>query len=227
MAEHLNGDDQTESAARSFSEASRIRRVPDRARYDRATIDAILDASPVAHVGIVDDDRPIVIPMIFGRDGDRLYLHGSVASRLQRVAAAGIHLCVTATLIDGLVLARSAFHHSVNYRSAVVLGTAKRVPDERKPHALEVISEHLLPGRWSQVRLPNDRELRQTSVLEMSLKESSAKIRTGGPADDPEDMALPIWAGVIPCTLAWGAPSADTDSVPGAPAPPTAPLSRV
>jgi nitroimidazol reductase NimA-like FMN-containing flavoprotein (pyridoxamine 5'-phosphate oxidase superfamily) len=225
MAENANGQDRTGAQSRPFSDASRVRRVPDRARYDRATVHAILDASPVAHVGIVDD-RPIVVPMIFGRDGDRLYLHGSVASRLQRVAADGIDLCVTTTLVDGIVLARSAFHHSVNYRSVVVLGTATRVPDARKPHALEVISEHLLPGRWAQVRLPNDRELRQTSVLEMSLEESSAKIRTGGAADEPEDMALPIWAGVIPCALTWGAPCADADSLPDAPYPPTAPLSH-
>ncbi|HEY7438903.1 MAG TPA: pyridoxamine 5'-phosphate oxidase family protein [Acidimicrobiia bacterium] len=224
MADHAHGREQDTPGPPS--DASRIRRVPDRARYDRSTIKAILDASPVAHVGIVDDDRPIVIPMIFGRDGDRLYLHGSVASRLQRVAATGIDLCVTATLVDGLVLARSAFHHSVNYRSAVVLGTATSVAEADKPHALEVISEHLLPGRWPQVRLPNDLELRKTSVLQMSLDESSAKIRTGGAADEPEDMTLPVWAGVIPCALAWGAPRADADSLPDAPLPPTAPLSH-
>jgi uncharacterized protein len=189
------------------SEESRIRRVADRGRYDAGTIHAILDAALVSHVGLVSGDRPIVIPMLHGRDGDALYLHGSVASRLQRTVAGGVDVCVTATIVDGLVFARSAFHHSMNYRSVVVLGRARAVEDDdEKVHGLRTIAEHLTPGRWAEARDPNAVELRQTSVLRLPIDEASAKIRTGGPVDDAVDIDLPIWAGVLPFVARWGAP---------------------
>lgn len=197
------------------SEASRVRRVADRGRYDTETIHAVLDGALVSHVGLVSDGRPIVIPMLHGRDGDALYLHGSVASRLQRTAADGVDVCVTATIVDGLVFARSAFHHSMNYRSVVVLGTAESVDGEEKLRGLRAIAEHLTPGRWAESREPNDIELHQTSVLRLPIDEASAKIRTGGPVDDEEDIALPIWAGVLPITPRWGAPVDSADLPPG------------
>jgi nitroimidazol reductase NimA-like FMN-containing flavoprotein (pyridoxamine 5'-phosphate oxidase superfamily) len=153
--------------------------------------------------------------MLHGRDGDNLYLHGSVASRLQRTAAGGVDLCVTATIVDGLVFARSAFHHSMNYRSVVVLGTAESVDGEEKVRGLRAIAEHLTPGRWAESREPNDIELRQTSVLRLPIDEASAKIRTGDPVDDEEDIALPIWAGVLPFAPQWGAPLDSADLPPG------------
>ena len=191
------------------SDASRVRRVPQRAAYDEASIHAVLDASLIGHVGIVAGDRPVVIPMLYGRDGSTVYLHGSVASRLLRSLAGGIDLCLTVTLVDGLVLARSAFHHSMNYRSVVAFGRATLATGDDKLHGLRVISEHLAPGRWDEVREPNDLELRQTSVLRMEILEASAKARDGGPVDDDEDLGLPMWAGVLPCTLTWGEPVAD------------------
>ncbi len=207
------------------SEASRVRRVADRGRYDTETIHAVLDGALVSHVGLVSDGRPIVIPMLHGRDGDALYLHGSVASRLQRAVAGGVDVCVTATIVDGLVFARSAFHHSMNYRSVVVLGTAESVDGEEKLRGLRAIAEHLTPGRWAESREPNGVELRQTSVLRLPIDEASAKIRTGGPVDDEEDIALPIWAGVLPITPHWGAPVDAVDLLPGvAPSPAVADL---
>jgi uncharacterized protein len=191
------------------SDASRVRRLPQRAAYDEASIHAILDAGLIGHVGIIAGDRPVVIPMLYGRDGSTLYLHGSVASRLLRSLAEGIVLCLTVTLVDGLVLARSAFHHSMNYRSVVAFGRATLATGDDKVHGLRVISEHLAPGRWDEVREPNDLELRQTSVLRMEILEASAKAREGGPVDDEEDLGLPMWAGVLPCGLAWGEPVAD------------------
>jgi len=207
------------------SESSRVRRVADRGRYDTETIHAVLDGALVSHVGLVSDGRPIVIPMLHGRDGDALYLHGSVASRLQRAVAGGVDVCVTATIVDGLVFARSAFHHSMNYRSVVVLGTAESVDGEEKVRGLRAIAEHLTPGRWAESREPNGAELRQTSVLRLPIDEASAKIRTGGPVDDEEDIALPIWAGVLPITPHWGAPVDAVDLPPGvAPSPAVADL---
>ena len=175
----------------------------------RPSIHAVLDASLIGHVGIVAGDRPVVIPMLYGRDGSTVYLHGSVASRLLRSLAGGIDLCLTVTLVDGLVLARSAFHHSMNYRSVVAFGRATLATGDDKVHGLRVISEHLAPGRWDEVREPNDLELRQTSVLRMEILEASAKARDGGPVDDEEDLGLPMWAGVLPCALTWGEPVAD------------------
>ena len=193
------------------SERSRVKRLPDRASYDAETIHAVLDAAMVGHVGFVSSGRPVVLPMIYGRDGDVLYLHGSVASRLQRSLADGIDVCLTVTVVDGLVLARSAFHHSMNYRSAVVFGRAVAAPPDEKAHALWVISEHLTPGRWDEVRAPTPLELRQTSVLRLAIEEASAKARTGGPVDDEDDLALAVWAGVLPCATTWGEPAAAAD----------------
>jgi nitroimidazol reductase NimA-like FMN-containing flavoprotein (pyridoxamine 5'-phosphate oxidase superfamily) len=203
-----------------LSDTSRVRRLPERAAYDDATIHAILDAALVGHVGFVAGSRPIVIPMLYGRDADHLYLHGSVASRLLRTMADGIDVCLTVTLVDGLVLARSAFHHSMNYRSVVVLGHAEPVQGEEKEQGLRVISEHLAPGRWEEVRPPTDRELRMTSVLRLRMDEASAKVRHGGPVDDEADLALPMWAGVLPCSTVWGEPEQDEHVRPGtAPSP--------
>jgi nitroimidazol reductase NimA-like FMN-containing flavoprotein (pyridoxamine 5'-phosphate oxidase superfamily) len=199
----------------SVTERSRVRRLPKRAAYDDATIHAILDASMIGHVGFVAHGRPVVIPMLYGRDGGSVFLHGSVASRLLRDLAGGVDVCLTVTMIDGLVLARSAFHHSMNYRSVVAFGRAQRVDGEERVHGLQVISEHLAPGRWDEVRPPNDQELKVTTVLRLDIEEASAKVRTGDPVDDDEDLALPVWAGVLPCSLAWGAPVDAADLLPG------------
>ena len=193
-----------------MGERSTIKRQPARGAYDIATINAVLDAALVGHVGITVDDRPIVIPMLYGRDRavehPTVYLHGSVASRLARTLADGVDVCLTATVVDGLVLARSAFHHSMNYRSAVVFGRAVAVEGDELLHGLRCISDHLAPGRWEVVREPNEVELRQTKVLRLIMEEGSAKARTGGPIDDEADLAFPVWAGVVPCALAWGDP---------------------
>jgi nitroimidazol reductase NimA-like FMN-containing flavoprotein (pyridoxamine 5'-phosphate oxidase superfamily) len=189
--------------------------VPKRAAYDDATIHAILDASMIGHVGFVAGDRPVVIPMLYGRDGDSVYLHGSVASRLLRDLSRGVDVCLTVTMIDGLVLARSAFHHSMNYRSVMAFGCARPVEGDERLHGLRVISEHLAPGRWDEVRPPTDQELKVTSVLRFDIEEASAKVRTGDPVDDDEDLALPVWAGVLPCALTWGAPVGTADLLPG------------
>jgi nitroimidazol reductase NimA-like FMN-containing flavoprotein (pyridoxamine 5'-phosphate oxidase superfamily) len=197
------------------SERSRVRRVPKRAAYDGATIHAVLDAGMIGHVGFVAGTRPVVIPMLYGRDADSVYLHGSVASRLLRDLSRGVDVCLTVTLIDGLVLARSAFHHSMNYRSVVAFGRARRVEGDERLHGLRVISEHLAPGRWEEVRPPTDQELKVTSVLRLDVEEASAKTRTGDPIDDDEDLDLEVWAGVLPCSLTWGTPLAAADLPPG------------
>jgi hypothetical protein len=184
--------------------------LPARGSHDRQIVDAILDAAFVAHVGFVVDGQPFVIPTLFGRAGDKLYLHGSAASRMLRTLEAGVPVCLTVTLVDGLVLARSAFHHSMNYRSVVIFGTARKIDDpEQKNEALRVISEHLIAGRWEQVRPPSSQELKATAVLEVTIEEASAKTRTGGPVDDEEDYALPVWAGVLPLKLMAGEPEPD------------------
>jgi hypothetical protein len=200
-----------------------VRRLAERGRYDRATAHAILDEGLVAHVGLVTDGGPVVIPMLYGRDGDRLLLHGSPASRLLRGGAKGTELCVTVTLVDGLVLARSAFHHSMNYRSVVVFGTATAIQDvgDRRV-ALEALVDHIVPGRIPDVREPSDTELRGTLVLALPLDECSVKVRTGGPKEEPEDMDLPVWAGVIPVTTAYGSPIPDADLAGDPPVPPYA-----
>jgi nitroimidazol reductase NimA-like FMN-containing flavoprotein (pyridoxamine 5'-phosphate oxidase superfamily) len=211
--------------AQPTSEFSRVRRVPARAAYDTESVHDALDAALIAHVGFVSEGRAVVIPMLFGRDRDRVYLHGSVASRLQRTLAEGTDVCLTATVLDGFVFARSAFHHSMNYRSVVVFGRAAPVAAGHKSHALRVIAEHLTPGRWDESRAPNDVELKQTSVLELEIEHASAKVRTGGPIDEPEDIDLPIWAGVVPITQHYGAPITDADSAVATPSAAVARLS--
>lgn len=189
-----------------------IRRKPDRASYDRAEIDAILDEGLVAHVAIADEAGPVVIPMSYGRAGDRLILHGLPASRLLRAIADGRPVSVAVTLVDGLVLARSVFHHSINYRSVVVFGTGRLIRERAaKLEALRALTEHLVPGRWADARGPNESELRQTAVVEIRLDECSAKVRSGPPKDDPADDELPIWAGIIPLALEAGPPIPDEE----------------
>lgn len=200
---------------------TRLRRLPARGSFDRAAIHAILDEGLVCHVGFVVDGQPFVIPTTYARVGDRLVIHGSAASRMLRAVGAGIPVCVTVTLLDGLVLARSAFHHSMNYRSVVVLGAAREVTGEaEKAVALEAIVEHVLRGRSAQTRPPSARELKATSVLELPIEEASAKIRRGPPVDDEEDYALPSWAGVLPLALTPGEPVPDPRLAPGVPVPP-------
>jgi nitroimidazol reductase NimA-like FMN-containing flavoprotein (pyridoxamine 5'-phosphate oxidase superfamily) len=191
------------------TDRTRVRRLPKRASYDRETIHAILDEALVCHVGFVIEGAPVVIPTIHWREGDTLYIHGSAASRMLRTLRDGVEACVTVTLIDGLVLARSAFHHSMNYRSVVVFGTAREVNGEEKERSLQRLVEHIHPGRSAEVRPPNEIELKQTLVLALPLEEASAKLRAGGPVDDEEDYALPVWAGVVPLTLTRGEPIAD------------------
>ncbi|HTW86849.1 MAG TPA: pyridoxamine 5'-phosphate oxidase family protein [Candidatus Binataceae bacterium] len=188
-----------------------VKRIPARGHYDRPTIDAILDEGLICHVGFSLDSQPFVIPTIYGRDGDRVFFHGSAASRMLRAIRGGIPVCLTVTLLDGLVLARSAFHHSMNYRSVVILGTAVEVVDrEAKIAALKTISDRVIPGRWEEVREPNQSEVTATSVLTLPISEASAKLRTGGPIDDEEDYALPVWAGQLPFELEVQPPIADT-----------------
>jgi nitroimidazol reductase NimA-like FMN-containing flavoprotein (pyridoxamine 5'-phosphate oxidase superfamily) len=187
-----------------------VKRLPKRGNYDRETINAILDEGFICHVGFVIDEQPYVIPTGYARVGDDLYIHGSAASRMLRNLSQGINVCVTVTLIDGLVLARSAFHHSMNYRSVVILGNAEFVSDDdEKSKALEALTEHIVPNRWADVRWPNELELKATTVLKLAIDEASAKIRTGGPVDDEEDYAMDLWAGVLPLTLATGEPIGD------------------
>lgn len=193
------------------TERTTLRRVPERGRHDRATIDAILDEAYLCHLGLVDPDgRPFVIPTIHARVGDDVYLHGSPASRALRTAGQ-VECCVAVTLLDGLVLARSAFHHSMNYRSAVLYGAASRVEDvDEKRAALDALVEHVVRGRAGDARAPDDRELRGTLVLRLPIDEASAKVRTGRPLDDEDDYALTgVWAGVVPLTLTTGEPEPD------------------
>jgi nitroimidazol reductase NimA-like FMN-containing flavoprotein (pyridoxamine 5'-phosphate oxidase superfamily) len=192
------------------SPRTRVRRAPKRAVYDRAAIDAILDEAIVCHVGFVDGGQPYVIPTLHARVADVVYLHGSTASRMVRTLAGGAPCSLTATLLDGIVLARSAFHHSANYRSVTVLGRATLVESEQERlRALEAFTEQLVPGRWSQVRAPDRKEMKATQVLALGLGEASAKIRTGPPVDDDEDMGRAVWAGEIPLALRAGEPRAD------------------
>jgi nitroimidazol reductase NimA-like FMN-containing flavoprotein (pyridoxamine 5'-phosphate oxidase superfamily) len=185
------------------TERTTLKRLAKRGSHERATIEAILDEALTCHVGFVVEGQPYVIPTIHGRIGDRLYVHGSVANRMLKTLGDGVPTCVTASLIDGLVMARSAFHHSMNYRSVVVLGTAHAVTDPKeKWDALHAIVEHVAPGRWAEVREPSEKEMNATLVLGLSLEEASAKIRTGPPIDDDEDYALGCWAGVVPLRLA-------------------------
>jgi len=198
-----------------------VGRLPERARYDLDTIRAILDEGLVCHVGFVADGQPFVIPSTYARWDDRLVIHGSAASRMVRALAGGAAACASVTLLDGLVLARSAFHHSVNYRSVVVVGTATEVVDpEEKLRALGAIVEHVAPGRGASVRPPSEIELRATRVVTLPLDEASAKVRTGPPKDDEDDYALPVWAGEIPLGLEPGRAVADPRLAPGIAVPP-------
>ena len=183
-------------------------RYKGRGHYERDLVDAILDEAVLCHVGVVQDDgSPMVLPTLFARDGDHLYIHGSPASRMLRTGKTGVDVCVTVMLIDGFVMAKSAFHHSVNYRSVVVFGAAEAVTDEaEKARALELLVEHVHPGRSRESRPPNETELRATLVLRLPLDEASAKVREGGPIDDDEDMDLPYWSGVIPVRSVRGEP---------------------
>jgi len=192
------------------TERTRVVREPQRAVYDRATAYKILDEGFICHVGFAVNGQPFVIPTGYGRAGDNLYIHGSAASRMLRNLDQGISVCFTVTLLDGLVLARSIFNHSMNYRSVVVLGTARAVTDPaEKLDALHLLSEHILPGRWVESRQPNEKELKATSVLRLPITEFSAKVRQGPPMDDEEDLSFPTWAGVIPLRTLAGDPIND------------------
>jgi len=202
------------------TDRTQVKRLPKRGKYDAETVHRILDEAFVCHVGFVADGQPYVIPTNFGRVGDTLYLHGSAASRMLRTLSQGLPVCVTVTLVDGLVLARSAFHHSVNYRSVVILGTAKVVEDpNEKMEALRLFTEHIMKGRWDEIRWPNEQEMKGTTVLALPLEEVSAKVRVGGPVDDEEDYSLPVWAGVLPLNTTTAAPIPDTRLKAGTPVP--------
>ena len=198
------------------SARTRLVREADRAVYDRAATYRILDEGFICHVGFVADGQPFVIPTGYGRVGDNLYIHGSAASRMLRRVNEGIAVCVTVTLLDGLVLARSIFNHSMNYRSVVILGAARAVTDPKeKLEALRLLSEHILPGRWVESRQPNEKELKATSVLRLPIEEFSAKVRQGPVVDDEEDYAFSTWAGVIPLEMVAGQPIDDERLMPG------------
>jgi nitroimidazol reductase NimA-like FMN-containing flavoprotein (pyridoxamine 5'-phosphate oxidase superfamily) len=193
------------------TERTQVKRLPKRGKYERGTVHQILDSGIVCHVGFNVDGQPYVIPTNYGRAGDTLYIHGSAASRMLRTLSEGIPVCITVTHLDGLVLARSAFHHSVNYRSVVILGTAKLVEDPaEKREALRIFTEQVMKGRWDDIRQPTEQELKGTTVLSVALEEVSAKVRTGGPVDDEADYTLPVWAGVLPLETIAKAPIPDT-----------------
>ena len=199
---------------------TRVVREPDRAVYDRAAAYQILDEGFICHVGFVVDGQPFVIPTGYGRAGDNLYIHGSAASRMLRRIDQGVPVCVTVTLLDGLVLARSIFNHSMNYRSVVVLGTAVAVEDPKERlEALRSLSEHIVPGRWAESRPPNEREIKATLVMRLPITEFSAKVRQGPPIDDEDDYGFPTWAGVIPLEMVAGTPINDPRLDPKTPVP--------
>ena len=196
------------------TERTTLRRLPKRGVFERADVYQILDEGFICHVGFIAEGKPVVIPTSYWRVEDDLYIHGSAASRMLTSLEDGLDVCVTVTLVDGLVLARSAFHHSINYRSVVAFGRAQIVADaDEKLRLVEYFTNHIIPGRWNEVRPPNDAELRATLVLKLPLNEVSAKVRTGPPIDDEEDYILPIWAGVLPLRLIADSPVAD-DRVP-------------
>jgi len=194
------------------SPRTRVKRVHQRGAYDRATLDAILDAGMLCHIGYVYDGYPVVTPTLYWREGDHVYWHGSSASRMLR-ANEGAQVCFTVTHLDGLVLARSAFHHSANFRSVMLFGTATRVEtDETKTARLKAFVDGLYPARWDALRPMNAQELKATTILSMPIDEASAKVRAGGPKDDAEDMETPVWAGVVPLNVTLGAPEADPET---------------
>src|SRR5579864_80194 len=188
---------------------TQVKRLPKRGQYDRETIDRILDEGFICHVGFIHDGAPVVIPTGYARGGDRLYLHGSAASRMLRALDQGVEVCVEVTLLDGLVLARSAFHHSMNYRSVIAYGTFELARGEEKERAMEALIERNESGRWSRIRTPNRKELAATTIMSILLTEASAKVRTGMPIEEPSDMDWPVWAGVIPLIMERGTPVAD------------------
>jgi len=197
---------------------TQVKRLPQRAVYDRDEIYAILDEGFICHVGFVMEEQPYVIPTGYARHGNELLLHGSSASRMLRTLRGSVDVCVTVTLVDGLVLARSAFHHSVNYRSVMILGKARVVSDPaEKMDALRCFTNHVVPGRWEEVRQPTEAELKQTEVLALPIEEASAKVRKGPPLDDEEDMELPVWAGVVPLRPVAGDPVEAGDRPPETP----------
>jgi uncharacterized protein len=192
------------------TQRTKVRRLSKRAVYDKAQVHAILDEGFLCHVGFTQESQPFVIPTLYARSGETLYMHGSGASRMLKTLAQGVDVCLTVTLVDGFVLARSAFHHSMNYRSVTVLGRARLVAEHaEKMEALRIITDHIVPGRWDEVRGPNELEMKQTVVLALPLEEVAAKVRMGPPADDEEDYALPIWAGVVPIHTQLGDPVGD------------------
>jgi len=202
------------------SERTRVRRMHERSRYERAAVYAILDAGLLCHVGYVVDGQPYVTPTAHWREGDHLYWHGSSASRMLRTQRSGVPVCVTVSLLDGLVMARSGFHHSMNYRSVMALGTAEFIEaPEAKLAALEAFTDRVAPGRWQEVRPPTDQELKATTIMRLALDEASAKVRTGPPVDDEADYALPCWAGVVPVATRAGPCQPDPRLAPGTPAP--------
>lgn len=197
-----------------------VRRVARLGVSERAAINAILDEALTSHVGIVDDGQPFVIPMLHVRVDDRLYVHGAVASRLMRAVGAGAPACIAVTLVDGLVLARSLLHHSLNYRSVVILACGEEVKDrDAKMNVLKHLTEHAIPGRWAEARHPSENELAATAIVGFSLEECSAKVRTGPPIDDEADYDLSVWAGELPLSLAVGRPVPDPKMAPGTPVP--------
>jgi len=202
------------------TDRTRVKRLPDRGRYDRATIDAILDEALIAHVGFEFDGAPAVVPTACWRGGDRLYIHGSSKSRMLMALRDGARACVCVTLMDGLVLARSAFHHSINYRSVVLYGSAVEITDpDEKIAALKDFTEKVAPGRWDEIRGPDPQEFKATMVLAIPIAEVSAKMRSGPPIDDEPDYALPVWAGVVPLAQSMGEPEPDPKLPPGTPVP--------
>ena len=193
------------------TQRSKIKRLPKRGSQERELIYSILDEALLAHVGFVNNEQPFVIPMAYGREGDRLYLHGANLSRLLKTLEQGVDVCITVTILDGLVVARSLFHHSMNYRSVVLFGKAKLVENENeKMAALKALTDQMILGRWQQARIPNTQELKATKVLSVPIEEGSAKVRTGAPSDDEEDYSLPFWAGQLPLKLTAGIPIADS-----------------
>ena len=205
----------SDSSNLQATQRSTIRRIPKRGSRERKLIYSILDEALVAHVGIVANNLPFVIPMAYGREGDRLYLHGSPVSRLLKTLERGVDVCFTVTILDALVVARSLFHHSMNYRSVVLFGKATLVASEgEKLKALKAFTEHMIPGRWQDARIPSDRELKGTTVLSLPIDEGSAKVRTGQPQDDPQDYSLAIWAGELPLKLTAGIPIPDPQLIP-------------
>lgn len=193
-----------------ITEKTKLKRLPKRGNFDRETVYQILDEAFVCHVGFTVENQPFVIPTAYGRKDDVLYIHGSAASRMMKNLAMEIDICVTVTILDGLVLARSAFHHSVNYRSVVIFGKAELVTENsEKFEALRIFTEHIIPNRWNEIREPNAKELKATTVLRLPITEASAKMRFGNPIDDDEDMSLNIWAGVIPIELTAQSPISD------------------